>query len=389
MSASASERSIESLHLLCCANGDQAHACRFRDDAAYRGGFYFEFRVCTVGDLTTLTQLRIDHCQSLDAPSKTWVQWLRQQCLDIPGWVPGQIPPDARATGSEQNKQSPLELGWRARGAEIRELKAQLAALLEAGGARAQAEEERTELTRMTCTLREAVLAERRVSSDLRDAAARQAAIFEEYRTDLTRRAEQHRASAELQLGRAEDLRAERDAALEGMARHQRMIDALIAANERARSRNALDTLTALRERGLAGDTAAGVAQAMPLARELCASLRARARELRAEEEQRAAAARHTEAQWAAVDAAPPDAWVCSIAQTVFRDPVIAPGGFTYERGHIETWLRSTRSCPNTRTPVRREQLIPNLALRATIEAHVASQDVPVERRVRPRCDDF
>jgi len=362
--------------------------------------------VYTVGDLTTLTKLRIDHCQSLDAPSKTWVHWLRQQCLDIPGWVPGQIPPDARATGSEQNKQSPLELGWRARGAEIRELKAQLAALAEAPAIRElkaqlaalgeapaaqllQAEEERTELTRMTCTLREAVLAERRVSSDLRDEAARQEAIFDAYRMDLTRRAEQHRASAELQLGRAEDLRAERDAALEGMARHQRMIDALIVANERLRSRNALDTLTALRERGLAGDTAAGVAQAMLLLPELESRLRARARELRAEEEQRAAAAQHTEAQWAAVDAAPHDAWVCSIGQTVFRDPVIAPGGFTYERDRIEEWLAYNRTCPNTRTPVRREQLIPNLALRATIEAHVASQVVPVERRVRPRCDDF
>jgi len=387
MSASASdERSIESLHLLCCANGDQAHACRFRDDATYRGGFYFELRVYTVGDLTTLPKLRLDHCQSLDAPSRTWVQWLRQQCLDIPGYVPGQIPPDTRATGSAQNKQSPLEVDWRNRGRLLREAGA-LAAAQQAdlGDTRAQLRAER----RVAADLREQATRQEAVASDLREQATRQEAVFEQYRTDLTRRAEQHRASAELQLARAEQLEAERDAALEGMARHQRMIDALIAANERARSRNALDTLTALRERGLAGDTAAGVAQAMPLARELCASLRARARELRAEEEQRAAAARHTEAQWAAVDADPPDAWVCSIAQTVFRDPVIAPGGFTYERGHIETWLRSTRSCPNTRTPVRREQLIPNLALRATIEAHVASQVVPVERRVRPRCDDF
>ena len=65
-----------------------------------------------------------------------------------------------------------------------------------------------------------------------------------------------------------------------------------------------------------------------------------------------------------------PETFYCPITKDVMRDPVLLPTGQTYERRAIEKWLRGGgRSCPATGQPVNPDvQLIPNLALRRTIE---------------------
>ena len=62
-----------------------------------------------------------------------------------------------------------------------------------------------------------------------------------------------------------------------------------------------------------------------------------------------------------------PEAYFCSIMQTMMDDPVIDPEGNSYERSAIEDWLSRNRTSPVTRTPLTPEDLIPNRALRDSI----------------------
>lgn len=62
-----------------------------------------------------------------------------------------------------------------------------------------------------------------------------------------------------------------------------------------------------------------------------------------------------------------PNEWLCPITLTILRDPVIAADGHSYEKSAIEEWFtRSTRS-PKTNEPLINLTLIPNHALRNTI----------------------
>jgi hypothetical protein len=56
------------------------------------------------------------------------------------------------------------------------------------------------------------------------------------------------------------------------------------------------------------------------------------------------------------------------------RDPVIATDGHTYEREAIENWLSLNRTSPVTRAQITSQTLTPNIALRNTIEAYLATQ---------------
>lgn len=58
------------------------------------------------------------------------------------------------------------------------------------------------------------------------------------------------------------------------------------------------------------------------------------------------------------------------------KDPVVDPGGHSYERAAIEKWLESRRESPVTRAPLRRAQLAPNFALRQAIEEFLQSKAV-------------
>eukprot|EP01104_Vermistella_antarctica_P017611 TRINITY_DN6264_c1_g1_i1.p1 TRINITY_DN6264_c1_g1~~TRINITY_DN6264_c1_g1_i1.p1 ORF type:complete len:797 (+),score=126.13 TRINITY_DN6264_c1_g1_i1:231-2621(+) len=71
-----------------------------------------------------------------------------------------------------------------------------------------------------------------------------------------------------------------------------------------------------------------------------------------------------------------PQAFFCALSHEVMIDPVIDPEGHTYERSVIEEWLRRNKSSPITRSPLRASQLIPNRALRETIESTVGQRKV-------------
>lgn len=57
------------------------------------------------------------------------------------------------------------------------------------------------------------------------------------------------------------------------------------------------------------------------------------------------------------------------------EDPVICCDGHTYERHAIEMWLRSNLRSPKTNQPLPSRDLIPNHALRGSIEAMSALQE--------------
>ncbi|KAJ4462146.1 putative Protein arginine N-methyltransferase 6 [Paratrimastix pyriformis] len=63
-----------------------------------------------------------------------------------------------------------------------------------------------------------------------------------------------------------------------------------------------------------------------------------------------------------------PNEFFCPITMEMMRDPVIASDGHTYERAAIEEWLHSHETSPVTRKPMTARSLIPNIALRNTIE---------------------
>jgi hypothetical protein len=58
----------------------------------------------------------------------------------------------------------------------------------------------------------------------------------------------------------------------------------------------------------------------------------------------------------------------CPITCAVMEDPVIDPDGNSYERKAIEEWLTRHAVSPITRNALSADQLIPNRALRASIE---------------------
>ncbi len=68
-----------------------------------------------------------------------------------------------------------------------------------------------------------------------------------------------------------------------------------------------------------------------------------------------------------------PNDWYCPITCDIMKDPVIGPDGHTYERFAIEHWLSTNDKSPITRKPMQSTNLIPNFALRNTIEAFLKS----------------
>ena len=65
-----------------------------------------------------------------------------------------------------------------------------------------------------------------------------------------------------------------------------------------------------------------------------------------------------------------PTAFICPITQDIFRFPVIASDGHSYERQAIETWLVSTKAAPTspvTNLPLPTTALFPNHGLRSQV----------------------
>lgn len=63
-----------------------------------------------------------------------------------------------------------------------------------------------------------------------------------------------------------------------------------------------------------------------------------------------------------------PNDWICPITMELMKDPCIGPDGHTYERVAIEQWLIRNTISPMTRQPMNNTNIIPNIALRHTIE---------------------
>ncbi len=70
-----------------------------------------------------------------------------------------------------------------------------------------------------------------------------------------------------------------------------------------------------------------------------------------------------------------PEEYLCPISLDIMRDPVIGPDGQTYDRPYIEQWLSMNNVSPLTRTPLTSRNLIPNIALRQTIEKFIQEQN--------------
>ncbi|CAH9118313.1 unnamed protein product [Cuscuta epithymum] len=68
-----------------------------------------------------------------------------------------------------------------------------------------------------------------------------------------------------------------------------------------------------------------------------------------------------------------PDYLCCKITLEIFRDPVITPSGFTYERAIILNHLQKVGNFdPITREPVNTCQLVPNLAIKEAVQVYLA-----------------
>jgi hypothetical protein len=76
------------------------------------------------------------------------------------------------------------------------------------------------------------------------------------------------------------------------------------------------------------------------------------------------------------VDTVPPD-FKCPITLEIMEDPVMTSDGHSYERNAIEMWFRTQATSPRTGQPLSSKVLIPNMALRMSIEEwssrHVAT----------------
>lgn len=61
----------------------------------------------------------------------------------------------------------------------------------------------------------------------------------------------------------------------------------------------------------------------------------------------------------------------CPISFKIMTDPVVTLNGDSYQREAIEKWIDVKGTCPITRNPITKNQLIPNIALRISIEKSV------------------
>ncbi len=88
-----------------------------------------------------------------------------------------------------------------------------------------------------------------------------------------------------------------------------------------------------------------------------------------------------------------PKEFYCPITQEVMQDPMIGPDGQTYEREAIENWLQIHHTSPITRVAMDAAQLIPNYALKNTIQGMLhgkpAHQAVPAVPMPAPVIDNL
>ena len=64
----------------------------------------------------------------------------------------------------------------------------------------------------------------------------------------------------------------------------------------------------------------------------------------------------------------PPD-FYCPITGELMLEPVSEPEGHTYEKSQILTWLSTSKTSPITRSPLKKEDLTDNIAMKRSIES--------------------
>ena len=72
------------------------------------------------------------------------------------------------------------------------------------------------------------------------------------------------------------------------------------------------------------------------------------------------------------MDSSIPERFLCPIGQTLMQNPVITSAGQTYDRVHIENWLRTKKTDPVTRAPIT-STLIPNYHVKSEIDEFIRS----------------
>merc|ERR1719169_204733 len=75
-----------------------------------------------------------------------------------------------------------------------------------------------------------------------------------------------------------------------------------------------------------------------------------------------------------------PPSFYCPISQQVMHDPVCLSDGHTYERRHIERWLRNHNTSPVSNEELPQKATFPNHALRNAIDEYF-QQVFSVHRR--------
>ena len=65
--------------------------------------------------------------------------------------------------------------------------------------------------------------------------------------------------------------------------------------------------------------------------------------------------------------------------QELLKEPVVAADGHTYERDQIYAWLLKSNTSPMTNERMEHNHLIPNLALRAVMDAYFGSRAEAVQ----------
>jgi serine/threonine protein kinase len=67
------------------------------------------------------------------------------------------------------------------------------------------------------------------------------------------------------------------------------------------------------------------------------------------------------------------DSLLCPLTLDLFRDPVVAQDGHTYERNAIEEWIRKNGTSPLTRQPLSIQHLIPNITVKKIVDSFETS----------------
>ena len=81
-----------------------------------------------------------------------------------------------------------------------------------------------------------------------------------------------------------------------------------------------------------------------------------------------------------------PNEWYCPITMEIMTNPVIGSDGHTYEKTAIEQWLSVHTVSPITKAPMNKSHLVPNIALRNTIQEFTGpGNKVPSSDSVLPK----